>query len=85
MKDLYDLRSKYVHKGMPVPESGITLVDPIVRAVFECLMRLQTNPATHQPNFPEQWLRQLDFLVATYDAGREPSEADLQAAGCRIN
>jgi hypothetical protein len=81
MKHLYGVRSRFVHAGEPVPKVAIEQIKPLIDAVFTCLMRLQSRAESHRKGFPEQWLRQLDFLIAAHAAGRTVIDADLVAAG----
>jgi hypothetical protein len=81
MKELYDIRSRYVHSGKSMPDEALDEVIPLVGAVFSCLMRLQRRPHAHDSGFVSRWLKQLDFLYASYNAGKTVSAEELDSAG----
>jgi hypothetical protein len=81
MKQIYGLRSQFVHRGKPVGQDAVELVRPLIEAVFDCFMLLQSRPSGHEQGFPEAWLKQLDFIAAGYDAGIAVERAVLEAAG----
>ena len=80
MSKAYAARSKYVHEGRRIErESSVEQLKAICCEVVTCLLRLQ------RPNMPsitlEQWLRQLDFVIASYEAGRNISARELADIG----
>jgi hypothetical protein len=81
MKDLYAIRSKFVHSGDPVPRNAVDRVLPIVNAVFNCLMRVQMKAEAHEVGYPGRWLRDIDFIAAAEEANRPILDSDLQEAG----
>jgi len=68
MARLYDVRSKFVHRGIPVEETAVFELKEIVVEVFSCLLRLQLRPENHTDEFLKSWLKKLDWLVAGMEA-----------------
>jgi hypothetical protein len=81
MKRLYDVRSKYVHRGQRVPQDAVGEVKPLVDSVFGCLMRLQMRRHAHEPKFIDSWLKELDRIHASHEAGKPVSKEELVEAG----
>ena len=80
-KDLYDARSKYVHEGRLPSDVVWDITRSICREVAFCLLRLQRVEEKRTGPFRDQWLREIDLVEATINAGREPATADLENIG----
>ena len=81
MSRAYAARSKYVHEGRRVEsELMIQQAKAICRQVLYSLLRVQHNQQDRVITI-QQWLRLIDFIVATYEAGRDASEVDLAEIG----
>jgi len=73
----YAVRSKYVHEGRPVKPEMIDQIKIIGREVLHCLLRLQRlNDISI-----DQWLKNLDYFVASVDANRALADEELNHNG----
>lgn len=80
IRNLYDARSKYVHEGKPI--SGVDAED-IERVVTQVLWSFLSVVADGTHTTAEQWLRQIDYVRASIEAGRCVDESDLRGIGVR--
>jgi hypothetical protein len=84
-KKLYDIRSNYVHKGKRIDKEYIDEIEPIIREVYCCLLRLQSDPKNEEKvNFFDSWFRQLDYLVKAVEASKEIKTQEFIDAGIYI-
>ncbi len=81
MEKLYDCRSRYVHRGEAVGIVNLDLIKPVSMQVLYCLLRLQASEENLREGFLSDWLRSIDFLVATAQAGRAADEVEYKRAG----
>lgn len=81
IEELYDLRSRFVHDGKPVPIGKNLEIAPVVLAVIRSLIHLCRQQESASAEFKKSWLKRLDYLVAGVGAGKPPSEADLMENG----
>ena len=81
VREIYDARSKYVHKGRNAEPRLSDLVKTICREVAFCLFRLQREQRSRENGFEERWLKDIDYLVAAIEANRPLAGEDLQRAG----
>jgi hypothetical protein len=86
---IYDLRSKYVHKGIEfTDEPQLQQLGRLCEQTFRCLLRLQAAhplPASRGEGVLTSWFKELDYLVAGMVAGRQPSETQLSDAFIALN
>jgi len=73
----YGVRSKYVHEGRPVKGEMIDQIKVICREVLHCLLRLQRSNDMRI----DQWLRNLDYFVASVEANRAIADQELNHNG----
>ena len=66
--ELYDYRSKYVHKGYSIKYLEAERVGEITKEVVLCLLRLREKVEYAQEGFPNKWLKRLDWIRASLDA-----------------
>jgi hypothetical protein len=81
IKEIYGKRSKYVHSGNSVSDQDIEQIRPIIEKVFLCLLRLQSIKANRSKGFVESWLKNLDYLIAAKEAGRQIEDKEFILAG----
>jgi hypothetical protein len=91
MRDCYDLRSGYVHrggkgtlgetKGSLALEARLDLLSQVARAVLgaACFARLQAWSQLEEARYA--WIKRIDVLRAKRDAGLGVDEADLAGLG----
>ena len=81
---IYDLRSKYVHKGIEfTDERQLEQLRELCEQTFRCLLRLQAahpSPASRGEEVLTSWFKELDYVVAGMAAGRQPSDTQLSDA-----
>jgi hypothetical protein len=85
-KHLYDVRSRYVHRGAHVGLGDLKRVQALVDSVLACLLRLNGLP----PTDPERqsitwWHRQLDYVAGALQAGRAIPTEDLTSLGLLVH
>jgi hypothetical protein len=54
---------------------------PVLKVVFETLMRLQGRPKSQESGFVVRWCKDLDYAASALESGRELSSADLAELG----
>lgn len=81
VKALYDARSRYVHAGKSVSSQDMDDLKPVLKVVFETLMRLQGRPKSQEDGFVARWCKDLDYVASALEAGRELPAADLAELG----
>jgi hypothetical protein len=80
---LYDERSNFVHKGKPASADGAERSLPILQQVLLALFRLNKIKSNHESWTHNGWIKQLDWVRASIEAGIPVPEDALQAAGIR--
>lgn len=81
---IYNARSKYVHEGTLPDSSFLPMVEKICREVAFCLFRLQRDAKNRSSGFYGQWLKDVDFIVATIESGRPVTDVDWQRVGAAL-
>lgn len=84
VKDLlriYNARSKFVHEGKQPDSSLLPMAKKICGEVAFCLFRLQREEKYRIAGFHDRWLKDLDFVIAATEAGRQVSGEDWQRVG----
>jgi hypothetical protein len=77
---LYDARSKYVHKGLPIdPQLLIEAKEVCDEVLWALLRRLQ--PRSASLDLLDEWTKDLDYLYSAVAAGKKISEEELLASG----
>lgn len=77
---LYDARSKYVHKGLPIdPQLLIEAKEVCDEVLWALLRRLQRKSASIDPL--DEWTKDLDYLYSAVAAGKKVGEEELLASG----
>jgi hypothetical protein len=84
IRHLYDVRSKYVHSGKECTVENLEEAEPIITEVLYSLLRLSSRPDSQEAGFIALWLKSLDLLVATHDAGRSMDRSELERVGSRL-
>ncbi len=79
MNRIYDLRSKYVHRGIEMPSEEIATVARVCTEVLFALLRYQQR--ADQSKTIAAWLKNLDYLNSAIDAGKEISAVEFGALG----
>ena len=70
VKKLYDARSRFVHSGAScTAEDAARLID-YARESTRSLLVLHLNPANRHSEFLDQWVKNLDLVVASCRAGK---------------
>lgn len=80
-KEHYEARSNFVHSAIPIP---ICLFEPIyhvTKAVLHSLLWLAKREESRSPDFFDQWIKRLDWIIAGYEAGITPPDDVLDANG----
>lgn len=82
VKNLYQLRSDYVHAGESVPEERIDEVQSLCRAALRTLLRARPLPpdSASKGRF-HRWLLKLDHFATGMEAGMPVLATQLQEAG----
>jgi len=80
LRSLYDKRSKYVHEGLSPTADDL---DSVERVCLEVLWALLTVSASGHTDSIDDWLRELDLVHATIEAGRDPRDEDYELVGIR--
>ncbi len=78
MKTLYDVRSKYVHAGVPTTPDNLEEIDRVSMQILWVL--LAASAAGSIGSIPE-WSRRIDFLAAALLADMPLGEAGLEGVG----
>jgi hypothetical protein len=78
---LYDSRSLFVHKGQRVAPENLVRIEPVSLAVVKALIHLCHLPESAEEGFCAAWLKRLDYFIAGYEAGVEPSAEMALANG----
>ena len=84
---LYDKRSRPVNDGMSPSFEDFDTLGKTPRIVLETLLRYSAKLATQRRNDKiaphEHWLKRLDLVSATIEAGEMPSNEIVAAVGIR--
>jgi len=78
LKELYRKRSKYVHEGVHVAAKDVREIEQICLAVLWSLLSVSAQDI-YQSIL--EWLQQVDFAAAAFNANRPISENDLAKIG----
>ncbi len=82
MKDIFNARSKYVHRGEEISDEKFSLLLKICSLIAECLLRSRvSNEARSEKFITESWHPRLDLLVAAMNAGVELSSEHFLECG----
>ncbi len=82
LADLYELRSLYVHAGSEITSERASEAKQYCVEVLAGLLKARRHKESKKPEFlQEVWLKLLDHIWYTADAGKEVPEADLIEAG----
>ena len=73
IKGYYDLRSKYVHKGLEISESEGNRIRTICIELFNIYLNLHKNKFTKTLNY-NQWLGKIDLGIASLNADEKISD-----------
>ncbi len=76
VSELYDIRSKYVHRGEHIDEAKLQQVEQICKEVLRCLLRLNRNARHDDETLVEDWIKKLDHLSTGIQAS-EPVPVSL--------
>jgi hypothetical protein len=79
INQLYDTRSKYVHRGIEMPNEEIAKAANVCREVLFALLRFQHD--AKQSKTINGWLKNLDYLNSAIDAGKPIAMDELSALG----
>jgi hypothetical protein len=84
LDEIYELRSRYVHKGIEfTDEQRLDQLRMFCEQTFKCLLRLQAahpQRTSRGEDALKTWFRELDYLVAGMAAGRQPTDDQLSDA-----
>ncbi len=78
---IYDARSKYVHAGESISLELLEKLKSICRIILEALFKIQTNTKYQEKGAFSIWIKELDYIVSGYDAGKVPTESELEMIG----
>lgn len=82
---IYDVRSKYVHRGETASMTDIKLLETVCEEILFCLLRLQKSPPKNTPGIVNEWRASLDYFAAANETGRPLADSDLTANGIAVN
>ena len=77
----YSARSKFVHNAIPVPPILFEMIGDVAQAVLRSLLWLAKRDESRSPDFFDQWIKRLDWIIAGYEAGITPPDDVLDANG----
>jgi hypothetical protein len=80
IRELYDARSRYVHAGQAISRPHVAAIDRIATQILWCFLSVSAD-STYTAT--DEWVKQIDFVGAATQAGRDITEADLRAIGVR--
>jgi hypothetical protein len=81
---LYNVRSNFVHNGSLVDYDSLTDLKGIVFEVYCCLLRLQLNKENHSAGFLNRWLKNVDLIKATLEAGQKVESSSYLTNGIAV-
>ncbi len=84
IKNIYDLRSKYVHEGISIDKDKFEDLKTICLKVFERYLTLHKLGKLTKMKYVE-WIKKLDLGVAMLEASETPSVEYLQNCGIILN
>lgn len=70
LRKLYDARSAFVHSGESVTPAQAERLIAYARETLRSLLVLHFNIENRSQGFLEKWVKELDFIVAGFEAGR---------------
>lgn len=85
LQKIYDTRSKYVHEGKHVDVKQLDLLKKICRFILEILFKVQSQPGYQEKESFYKWLKDLDFVISSLEAGRTIPEKELNEIGIYKN
>ncbi|PQJ12303.1 hypothetical protein CJD36_000665 [Flavipsychrobacter stenotrophus] len=80
IQKIYDARSKYVHNGEDVNILLLKSLMEVCRIILDILFYMQSQPDNEKAIF-HKWIKKLDYVVASYDAGIIISNDELKEIG----
>ena len=80
IKELYAMRSRFIHEGKPItnPEDRLEEIGTIAHAVLICMLHIFQQ---EKDNDDINWIPNIDFCIAKRDAGRALDEDDYVSIG----
>lgn len=78
---LYDLRSSYVHRGKQADAECSERALAVLQYVLKCLLRLQKDQNNLKAWSLKSWLKRLDWIKASIEAGEEVPSEKLSKCG----
>jgi hypothetical protein len=84
IEDIYERRSRFVHVGEARNLEDLAEVAKKTTSVFEALMRLQSREESRSDDFPDQWLKNLDFVASGFAAGHTLDSELLVSVGVLV-
>jgi hypothetical protein len=81
IKDLYDERSAYVHKGKSPNVKMLADAEAICHECILCLLRLQKDKNRRNGFLTEKWISSIDLIIAILETDSEPSNELLIKCG----
>ena len=79
MNRVYDIRSKYVHRGIEMPAEEIARVASVCTEVLFAVLRFQQRAG--ESKTIAGWLKNLDYLNSAIDAGKGIGADELGGLG----
>jgi hypothetical protein len=70
LRKLYDARSAFVHSGKPVTPPQAERLIEYARETVRSLLVLHFKPENRATGFLDKWIKNLDFIVSGFEAGR---------------
>lgn len=81
VKRLYNLRSRFVHSGRSCSNDDLGFADEIAHVILNCMLRLYKSKENRGDDFISNWLKTLDYISVTLEAGRKVPEEEFIRAG----
>lgn len=81
VKEFYDTRSKYVHKGEKVDSSLLSEVCSVCREVLHSLLRLNRERDAKDGDCIDDWIGQIDYFAKGLEIGKNPTPSELKSLG----
>lgn len=81
LRKLYDARSSFVHAGQPVKPAQAERLIAYSKETLRSLLILHLKPENRRAGFLDQWVRNLDFIVKGFEAGKIFEPAVLADSG----
>ncbi len=81
IRKIYDIRSRYVHKGEQAEMKYIKDVEQICYQILLCLLRLQKVNDNHCSGFMNKWLKDIDYISKGIEANKNISDKVIKDVG----